>query len=610
MLPNLWPQSQGHLHQTRLRNEAITCSLGHRPPSHRQEWEAQAAALREELRKRLRLADESGHPLDPCFHKETIIQGEENPFRIVPVSFNARPGIRITATLYIPEGQGPGPFPAVLNVHGHFLNGKLGERVQPRGQTLAQRGFVVLSVDAMGAGERSPEERQWNYHGARAGAGLFLTGDSLLALQVRDNRRAVDFLESLPYVDRDRIAVTGASGGGNQTMWVAAMDERLKVAIPVVSVGSFESYVGRRNCVCEALPGGLCLCEEWAVLGLIAPRPLLVLNALHDSNITFRPETLKETAKVTQQIYALYGKREQFDHRIIDQEHGYWPEMLEVAVGWLQYWLQGKGPTTAVHLPMLAPVDDELQLCYPMGSRPHETVGYVANRLTVLQSAPKAPSPDLRTPEEQRAGLAELVGWDARKVAEAARKRLTLGGNGLSTVVIPSPRSIPLPAVYRAGSSKEFHLILSPKGKQSPFVTEQWAQMPETATALTLDLPAVGELAWERDEVRSSIFHDSSRACLWLGYTLVGEWAEALSALLQSVVPEGAAITIHAEKETALAALIALALTPSLQATVKEHEVPASFEAIFEQLEGSMAWIIPGVLQWGDLDLIRQLARR
>jgi len=566
----------------------------------------QAAVLREELRKKLRLVDESGYPLDPCFHRETVVQGEEKPYRIVPVSFNARPGVRMTGTLYIPEGNGP--FPAVLNVHGHFLEGKIGDRVQNRGHALAQRGFVVLSVDALGAGERSPNEREWNYHGARAGAGLFLTGDSLLAYQVRDNRRTVDFLVSLPYVDRERIGVTGASGGGNQTMWVAAMDERLKVVIPVVSVGSFESYVGNSNCVCETLPGGLPLCEEWGVLGLIAPRPLLILNALHDSSPAFRPEAVKYTAQVLEKIYALHGKREQFDHRIIDQTHGYWPEMLEVATGWLQYWLQGKGPATAVKLPSHPAVENEVQLCYPKGTRPHELVSYVENRRTLLKETPR-PSVS-GAPDELRASLAALVGWDTRKVAEAAGQRLDLAGEGIRTAVLTSPRAIPLPVVYRRGSSPELHLLLSPKGKQSPFVSEQWNRLPSEATVLAVDLPAVGELAWEYDVIRCDDFHNSARACLWLGYTLAGEWAEAIAALLQAATPEGTSITIHAEKEMTLAALIALALTPSLKATVREYDAPANFEEVYEQMNGSLAWIIPGILQWGNLEQIRQLAQR
>lgn len=607
MIPNIWTSTRGHLHQQRLRSEAITCSLSHRPPANQQEWEQQAADLKKDLIERLHIVDESAHPLDPCFHRETVMQGGEKPYRVVAVSYSVRPGVRVTANLYIPEGDGP--FPAVLNLHGHFTEGKLGDRVQTRGHAFAQRGFVVLSVDTFGAGERSPHEREWFYHGAMAGAGMILAGDSLLACQVRDNRRAIDFLESLSYVDRERIGVTGASGGGNQTMWVAAMDERLKVAIPVVSVGSFEAYVGRCNCICETLPGGLPLTEEWGILGLIAPRPLLVLNALHDQ-VAFGVEALSATASVTQEIYSHFGKRERFDHRIFDRRHGYWPPMLEAALAWFQYWLQGVGPGTPAQLPQFAFADEETLLCYEKGTRPEELTSYIANRRTLLQAAPKAPSPDLRSEAEQRAGLAALVGWDADKVASAAAVCFPLRSGGVQTAIVQSPRATSLPVVYQKGQSTDLHVILSPAGKQSPFVSQQWEKLAGSATVLTLDLPAVGELSWEKDAVRDAPFHDSGRACLWMGYTLVGEWAEALSSLLQASAQPGAHITLHADGEMALAALIALALTPTLSATVVEHNTPRSFEEIYEQLEGSIAWIIPGVIQWGDLDLLRKLARQ
>src|SRR5690606_40370156 len=72
----------------------------------------------------------------------------------------------------------------------------------------------------------------------------------------------VDLLLSLPFVDKENIGATGASGGGNQTMWFAALDERIKAAMPIVSVGTFESAVMGSNCVCELMPGGLTFTES------------------------------------------------------------------------------------------------------------------------------------------------------------------------------------------------------------------------------------------------------------------------------------------------------------------------------------------------------------
>ena len=108
-------------------------------------------------------------------------------------------------------------------------------------------------------------------------------------MQVYENRRAVDYLLTRPEVDGARLGVTGASGGGNQTMYAGALDERLAAAVPVCSVGAYQAYLRAACCVCEAVPGALRFTEEGDVLGLVAPRSLLVLSAAKDA-YQFSPE--------------------------------------------------------------------------------------------------------------------------------------------------------------------------------------------------------------------------------------------------------------------------------------------------------------------------------
>jgi len=204
-------------------------------------------------------------------------------YRIKNIYYQSRPGLYVTGNLYIPDGDGL--FPGVIGMHGHWEQGRLAERIQSRGHTLAKNGYVSLHVDAWGSGERSTEHGEYEYHGAGLGGALFNIGESLMGAQLIDNMRAVDLLCSLDYVDSNKIGATGASG--NQTMWLAALDDRITTAVPVVSVGTFESYIMRSNCVCEYLPNGLTFTEESGVLALIAPRALKICNCLGDSNITF-----------------------------------------------------------------------------------------------------------------------------------------------------------------------------------------------------------------------------------------------------------------------------------------------------------------------------------
>src|SRR6185295_14812280 len=108
-------------------------------------------------------------------------------------------------------------------------------------------------------------------------------GQTLVGLQVYDNRRAVDYLLTRPEVDGERLGITGASGGGNQTMYAGSLDERFTAVVPVCSVGQYQAYLRAACCVCEVLPGALRFTEEGDVLALVAPRALMVINASRDN---------------------------------------------------------------------------------------------------------------------------------------------------------------------------------------------------------------------------------------------------------------------------------------------------------------------------------------
>src|SRR5439155_25643915 len=148
---------------------------------------------------------------------------------------------------------------------------------------LVTLGFFGLLVAAFGSGERYTTPALGTYHGALYGSMLWPAGLTLLGCQVYDNRRAVDYLLTRPEVDGDRLGITGASGGGNQTMYAGALDERFRAVVPVCSVGTYQAYLRAACCVCEVLPGALRFCEEGDVLALVAPRSLLVINATKDA---------------------------------------------------------------------------------------------------------------------------------------------------------------------------------------------------------------------------------------------------------------------------------------------------------------------------------------
>src|SRR5262249_14363768 len=146
-------------------------------------------------------------------------------YRIEKLFFQSRPDVWVTASAYVPEGA-RGKVPAVIVVHGHWAGARRDPVVQARCLGLVKLGFFVIAVDAFGAGERYTTPARAPYRGPLYGSTLWRGGQPLLGMRVYDNRRAVDYLLTRPEVDGDRLGITGASGGGNQTMYAGALDER------------------------------------------------------------------------------------------------------------------------------------------------------------------------------------------------------------------------------------------------------------------------------------------------------------------------------------------------------------------------------------------------
>ena len=158
----------------------------------------------------------------------------------------ASPNFHVSGNLYIPTTGNP-PYPGVLFQMGHTTNGKAGDLYQRCCQGLARLGYLVLGFDPMGQGERIyyPVEggmrsrlgadEEHTYPGRQ----MLLKGISSVRLQTWDAVRSLDYLAAHPLVDPKRLASTGQSGGGTNTMLLAAIDDRLSVA--AVSSGNTEN---------------------------------------------------------------------------------------------------------------------------------------------------------------------------------------------------------------------------------------------------------------------------------------------------------------------------------------------------------------------------------
>ncbi len=207
---------------------------------------------------------------------------ERNPvhfdaFSIAPIDIERTNGWHTTAHLYVPDGIRQ-PAPAVIHLHGHSYAGKSTVMYARRCRGLARHGFVVLFVDFPGAGEREG-----------TGHALFYPTMANLPLQrvmVEDSSAALSYLASLPFVDAERIGVTGPSGGGNQTAFLSAVDPRVAASAPTDAPCLIAEHAASGSgtyCHCEAAPGMVGNGVEYHdLLAAVAPRPLHVFAGIRD----------------------------------------------------------------------------------------------------------------------------------------------------------------------------------------------------------------------------------------------------------------------------------------------------------------------------------------
>jgi dienelactone hydrolase len=340
---------------------------GDKLPETLEQWNAEKQRIRSRL-----LESWGGFPQEPCDLAPQHLGGfQRDGYRVEKIIFQTLPGVYMTANAYVPDA--PGKHPAVLCVHGHWKGAKQDPVPQSRCIGLAKLGFFVLMVDAFGAGERGIGKALGEYHGEMTGTTLWPIGRPLSGIQVYENMRAVDYLLTRPEVDGAKLGITGASGGGNQTMYAGAFDERFRCVVPVCSVGTFRAYLGVACCVCEVVPDILTYAEEWALLAMVAPRALMVVNATKDG-FQFSVGEAQKSVAGAQHVFRLYDAAGKISHTIFESPHDYGKAMREAMYGWMTLHLKGEGQGNPIPEPPLTPEEPEALRCFPGESRPDSFV--------------------------------------------------------------------------------------------------------------------------------------------------------------------------------------------------------------------------------------------
>jgi dienelactone hydrolase len=307
-------------------------------------WEQERLKLRAQLFEMLSL-----EPRPSRGDLKPVVTGkvERDDFLVEKLHFQSLPGLYVTANLYLPK-KIVKPLPAILYVCGHGqvkTNGvSYGNKVayQHHGAWFARNGYACLIIDTIQLGEI-----EGLHHGThREGMWWWNSrGYTPAGVEAWNCMRALDYLETRPEVDKTRFGVTGRSGGGAYSWWIAALDDRIKVAAPVAGITDLENHV------VDGVVEGHCDCMffvntyRWdypTLAALVAPRPLLLANS--DKDGIFPLVGVVRTHAKVAPIYNFYGAETNLGLLITEGPHKDTQDLQLPVFRWFNRHLKGEDP--------------------------------------------------------------------------------------------------------------------------------------------------------------------------------------------------------------------------------------------------------------------------
>lgn len=570
-----------------------------------EDWPSTQANLRRQLFEMLGL-----QPLPARSDLKAEITGtvERDGVIVEKIVFQSSPGLYVTANFYRPAQQ-DGPLPTILYVCGHGrskIDGvSYGNKVtyQHHGNWFAQNGYTCLILDTLQMGEI-----EGSHHGTHNLGRWWWNsrGYTSAGVEAWNGIRALDYLETRPEVDKTKFGVTGRSGGGASTLWIAALDERIRVAAPAAGITSMHNHI------VDGCVEGHCDCMfmvntyRWdfpLVTALISPRPLMILNT--DKDRIFPVDGVVDVYLKTRKVYEAMGALNHIGLAFYEGPHLDTQPLRVAAFHWFERHLKGleireEIPNTLAPKPF-QPTELKVLASIPNNERNTFIDEYFTKR------APEAPTrPENSSDWEAEKALVigrlqskVFRGWPATPGDLLATEDFREEKDGLVfskwSFETQGGLRLPLYLAHSAGHSMEdlerlvlvaldesrwdqfldgygqlfpaaFPGLPLPQGDRSPFEAEKAKLLGQPWGIAYLPPRGIGPTAWTSDEKERT--HIRRRFAL-LGQTLDGMRIWDLRRGIQTLrTLEGASsVPLHLQASSAMAgnALYAALFEPNLQ---------------------------------------------
>jgi dienelactone hydrolase len=549
---------------------------------------------------------------------------ERQRYTVEKLVYEGRPGEWISANLYVPK-TGAAPFPGVLFQAGHTKNGKAGHTYQSCCQGLAQLGFLVLTFDPIGQGERT------NYPGPNGltrfpsaddehtvpGRQLLLVGETMTRLQLEDAITSLDVLASHPKVDPKRLGAAGQSGGGTLTMMLVAVDDRITAAVVCsgntenVACGNFHPPGSVDDAEQNFIGTGPLGFDRWDLLWPFAPRPLLILASAMDFFHTYSPNYIqngREEYRRLADVYSALGHPDQLHYYEHPLPHALSYAMRLELYRWSAKWLQDERRPIDNEPPVAPEPDSELWATHS-GSVTRELGSATPFALARARAA------QIQTPAAQ-ADLRKILAISDRDI----RPRLDVLSTVPSTTckivaaeVCTAPRVwIPMWVFIPHGQTREMIIILDPSGRNAHWQDgELYQTLGEKVIVCAPDLRGIGDLRpeYSRGAPDYAGTHETDEAYAWgsliFGRPLLGQQVQDLLAVISAVRDHFGSpplALLAARESLTIPALCAAALNPDVTHThLSDHLATWRSITETEDYNASFSNFVPGILTKTDL---------